>query len=150
MARNEPRVVVEVNRLGPWPVREEILWEACHLVLEEEGVTEGEVSVTLVDDEVIQRLNREYLGEGPTDVIAFTLHEAGDPVLGDVYIGADQAGRQASELQIPLEEELIRLAIHGTLHLMGHHHPEGEDRFESEMFLRQEELLGRLVQPGAG
>ncbi len=85
---------------------------------------------------------------GPPTFIAFALHSEGDPVLGDVYLGFDQARRQASELGVPVEEELLRLAIHGTLHLLGYRHPEGSDRFESEMFRRQEKLLRRLLDSG--
>ena len=38
-------------------------------------------------------------------------------------------------------EEVLRLAVHGTLHVLGYDHPEGAERAGSEMFTRQEELL---------
>lgn len=69
--------------------------------------------------------------------------DAGGPgLLGDVYIGLPQAARQAREVEISLEEEVARLAIHGTLHVLGHDHPEGEDRSGSPMYELQERLLG--------
>lgn len=107
---------------------------------------EAEMSVTLVDDAEIKRLNREYLGrDSVTDVIAFSL---GGPeqLLGDVYLGADQAQRQAEALGVPLSEELVRLAIHGTLHVLGHDHPTGEDRFTSPMYVLQERLLQEVLE----
>ena len=105
-----------------------------------------EVSLTLLDDEAIAALNRRYLGrEGPTDVLAFSLGEPTAP-LGDVYVGFQQAGRQAAEHGVPLEEELARLAIHGTLHVLGHDHPEGPERTRSAMFRLQERLLGELIR----
>jgi len=140
-----PVIEVQINTVGDWSVPDALLERGCRAVLEEEGVRAGEVSITLLGDEGIQDLNQEYFGrDWPTDVIAFSLQSPGDPVLGDIYVGFEQARRQATELGIPLDEELLRLVIHGTLHLMGHEHPEGEDRFESEMFLKQEKLLASL------
>lgn len=104
-----------------------------------------ELSVTLLDDDGIRALNRDYLGhDRPTDVIAFALGGA-DPLVGDVYLGVEQARRQADELGIPVEEELLRLTIHGTLHVLGHDHPEGEERDQSPMFALQERILGALL-----
>jgi probable rRNA maturation factor len=100
-----------------------------------------------MDDQAIQAMNAEYFRKDrPTDVIAFALHGPGEPVLGDVYLGYEQAARQAEELDVPLPEELMRLVIHGTLHVVGYRHPEGEDRFEAEMYQKQEALLGDLLR----
>jgi probable rRNA maturation factor len=97
------------------------------------------------------RLNREYLGhEGPTDVISFPLEDPGDRVVGDIYIGVDQAARQAEDLGVTAREETVRLALHGLLHVLGWDHPEDGGREESEMFRRQEELVGRWGDGGAG
>lgn len=111
----------------------------------------AEISLTLLGDEEIAALNRQYLGrEGSTDVLAFSLGEPDAP-LGDVYVGFEQAGRQAAEHRVPLDEELARLAIHGTLHVLGHDHPDGPDRVDSPMFRLQERLLGELLgRPGTG
>ena len=70
--------------------------------------------------------------------------------MGDIYLGFEQAKRQASELDVPLYEELLRLVIHGTLHVLGHEHSEGANRVQSEMFLKQEELLRSVLEPGSG
>ena len=149
MATEIPGMDVLVNNVGSWPVQEEWLSFACQAVLSAEGIREGEVSITLLDDDGIQGLNQEYFGkDGPTDVIAFALHSPGEPVLGDVYLGYEQARRQALELDIRLDEELLRLTIHGTLHVLGHQHPEGEERFESPMYLMQEELLREILESG--
>ena len=65
--------------------------------------------------------------------------------MGDVYVGADQALRQAGEYGVPVAEELVRLTIHGTLHVLGHDHPEGPERVGSPMFRLQESLVGQLM-----
>jgi probable rRNA maturation factor len=89
-------------------------------------------------------MNREWKGrDAPTDVLAFPLHEPGQPPLGDVYLGFDRAAAQAAELGEPRERELARLAIHGTLHVLGWDHPE-EGRESTEMWAHQERILKGL------
>jgi rRNA maturation RNase YbeY len=126
------------------------LVHAVSLVLRSEGVAEAELSVTFLEDAEIRGLNRSYLGhDRPTDVITFPLHDEGQPVLADLYIGADQAERQAAEWDVPLDEELVRLVVHGTLHALGHDHPEGGDRERSPFFERQEGLVRAIMAGGA-
>ncbi len=110
-----------------------------------ERTVEGEIGVSFVSEEVIRELNRRYLGRTEsTDVIAFQLGEA-EELLGDIYIAPEVAARTAVELGIPEEEELVRLLVHGVLHVLGHDHPDGEDRYGSAMFRLQEELVERLT-----
>lgn len=132
---------------------EGLLARAVLRVLESEGVPAAEISVALLDDAGIRRLNREHLDrDRTTDVLAFPLWEKDDApvvgapvVVGDIYVGLERAELQAKSEGVPLPEELVRLAIHGTLHVLGWDHPEGEaDREESAMFRRQEELV-RMV-----
>jgi rRNA maturation RNase YbeY len=93
----------------------------------------------------MRELNRRYLGKDvPTDVIAFALGEGGD-LVGDVYVGVEQARRQAEELGLAVEEELARLVIHGVLHVLGHDHPEGPERLRSHMFFLQERVLREVL-----
>jgi probable rRNA maturation factor len=151
MAAKSPEIEVLVNNVGSWPAPEHQLAGGCRAVLDAEGIRDGEISITLLDDEGILGLNQEYFGrDRPTDVLAFALHAPGEPVLGDVYLGFEQAQRQASEFEVLLDEELLRLVIHGTLHVLGYQHPEGEDRFDSEMFLKQEDLLRSVLETGTG
>lgn len=121
--------------------------------LEARGVERAEISLALVDDDAIRELNRTHLGhDRPTDVIAFGLWSPGDPVVvGDVYLGLDQARRQADEEGVDAAEELLRLAIHGTLHVTGMDHPEAAaDRPDSEMYRLQERLVAELRGDGGG
>jgi probable rRNA maturation factor len=135
---------VTVN-VGGADIAAESLRRAVLHTATEEGRTTGAVSVTLLDDAAIRDLNRRYLDrDRPTDVIAFSLGD-GDALLGDVYVGLDQARRQAADEGVPLEEELVRLAVHGTLHVLGHDHPDGEGRLSSPMFMLQERLVRELT-----
>jgi probable rRNA maturation factor len=114
--------------------------------LADAGVEDAEISVTLLDDDGITRLNRAYLDrDGVTDVIAFSLGEAHGSVLGDVYIGAEQAARQATDAGQDWDTELVRLVIHGVLHVLGHEHPEGPERLHSSMFATQERLVSEVL-----
>jgi len=150
MPTDPPSPEIQLHCTGSWSVPLDLLEAGCRAVLVREGIRQGEVSVTLMGDDGIRKLNLEFLRKDcPTDVLAFALHDPGEPILGDVYIGFHQAQRQAQEWEVPLEEELLRLVIHGTLHLTGHDHPEGEERFQSPMFRLQEEILARLLPAGS-
>ena len=121
-------------------------------VLRAEKVRDAMLSVTVVTNRRIAALNREHLGHpGPTDVISFGFRrETPDaPVVGDIYIAADVAREAARTHRIPVREELARLVVHGTLHVLGYDHPEGEERLASRMWKRQESLLARLASRGA-
>lgn len=121
-----------------------VVERAARAALEDRGVADAELSLALLDDAAMAAMNRQWKGrEEPTDVLAFALHDAGEPPLGDVYIGWEQALRQArDEGEAPLRE-LARLAIHGTLHVLGWDHPE-EGRERSEMWEHQERILEGL------
>ena len=116
-----------------------------------EKVLKGEqryaaLSVTFVGPTRIQTLNREHLGhDRPTDVISFALTGPDGELVGDVYICGAVAAKQAKALRVPLKEELVRLVVHGTLHVLGYDHPEGEGRTRSAMWKRQERYVKGLV-----
>jgi probable rRNA maturation factor len=118
-------------------------------VLRAERVPSALLSVTFVDRAEIARLNREHLGHrGPTDVISFGLSSLpGAPVVGDVYIAPEVARENARRHGAGVREEIARLVVHGTLHVLGYEHPEDETRTSSKMWRRQEQLLSRLLAP---
>lgn len=122
------------------------LARAVRTVLRREGVRDGEFSITLLDDPGIADYNRRFLShDSVTDVIAFALYEAPEAPVGDVYIGYDQALRQAAAAGVTEDEELVRLTVHGVLHVLGHDHPAGEERMEGGMWQLQEELVREVM-----
>jgi probable rRNA maturation factor len=117
---------------------------ACTIV----GVTHAQISITWLADAEIAQMNREYLGhDGPTDVISFHLYDvaAGEVPIGDIYIGYEQAARQAASFGSTLDDELVRLAVHGTLHVLGFDHPDGDARMNSEMWGLQEAIVEEVL-----
>jgi len=139
MSDGGARVLVDVGDFADAPAS--LVEKAALGALAAEGRQDVEVSIALLPDVGMRELNRRYLGEDrPTDVIAFTLGE-GDDVVGDVYVGLEQARRQAEELGLPVQQELARLVIHGVLHVLGHDHPESSERDRSAMFRLQERIL---------
>lgn len=102
----------------------------------------AEISVTFLGRRRMRQLNAAHLGrDRDTDVIAFALPQSRERVAGDVYISRFAAARAAHTLGVPLREELLRLVIHGTLHVLGWNHPEGPSRMRSPMWRRQERYL---------
>ncbi len=87
---------------------------------------EAEVCIGLVGDTRMRRLNRTYRNQDrTTDVLAFAYREAQtgvSPLLGDVVISVPAARRQAKARSHSLDEEVLRLLIHGVLHLVGYDH----------------------------
>lgn len=114
------------------------------------GPEEAEVSLTLVDNERIHALNRDYRGvDRPTDVLSFALqeetedepdvYEFEDDMLGDIIISVERAREQAQEYGHSFEREVVYLAVHGTLHLLGFDHEDAQDK--NEMRHKEEEVM---------
>lgn len=108
-----------------------------------------ELSILFVDEEAMTRLHIEWMDEpGPTDVLSFPMdeltpgteeHPAPEGLLGDVVICPSVAARQAAEAGHSAAEEMLLLAVHSILHLLGYDHAEEEER--RVMFDLQRRLL---------
>ena len=139
-------------------------------LLEAAGEPSSSLSLTLVNDATIRRLNREHRGKDKaTDVLSFPIHAShewvpesstgappsvaarpprtksvGSPeiLLGDVVISIETARRQASDYDASLQDELYRLLIHGILHVMGHDHERVRER---RVMVAAERRLARAI-----
>ncbi|OWR29485.1 rRNA maturation RNase YbeY [Saccharibacillus sp. O23] len=130
-----------------------------------EGVTEGEVALTFVDDEEIHRLNKEFRNiDRPTDVLSFAMRESAgdepeityeieegedaefgpelDEMLGDIIISVPRAIAQSEDYGHSVEREIGFLFVHGFLHLLGYDHQTPED--EAVMMGKQEAALQQI------
>lgn len=119
-----------------------LLSKIAHRALEVLGLNKSELSIVLVSDAQIKRLNKLYRNKDkPTDVLSFPIGEKvnGWLILGDIVISVDTARRQAQELGYSLEEELKRLLVHGLVHLLGYDHELGGE--EEKKFFELEEFV---------
>jgi probable rRNA maturation factor len=114
---------------------------------------EHEISILFVGDQGIRDLNRQFRDiDRPTDVLSFPqLSEDGPELpgslaLGDVAISLETARNQSREHSLSLEEELMLLLIHGTLHLRGYDHEVSEQ--EEERMRKKTRELFEMVYPG--
>ena len=118
------------------------------------GFTDSELSVTIVGDRTIRRLNREYRGiDRPTNVLSFSMTEGDFPglnpqLLGDVVISSDTVVREAHEEGISFSEKLGFLLVHGILHLAGYDHERSGEDEARRMERKQRELLSLLKRQG--
>ena len=90
------------------------------MIVRDAGCSEVTLSIAVVDDSTIHRLNREFLDhDEPTDVISFVLEREGERLDGEVIASAETAIAAAREIGWPAADELLLYVIHGTLHLVG-------------------------------
>lgn len=113
-------------------------------VLDGEGVGAAALSITFLTTAKMRGLSYRTLRRNQaTDVLAFPLTHLG-VVAGDIYICPAVATRSAVQEGVPLREELLRLVVHGTLHVLGHDHPEGAARIDAPMWRAQERYVREL------
>lgn len=132
------------------PVSRTRVGQAVRAVLRAEQVGDAMISIAFVRRAAIRRMNRKHLRrDRVTDVISFAFRRTARnaPIVGDVYIAPEVARRSAQLNRVSTREEIIRLVVHGTLHVLGHDHPETEARTRSPMWRKQERLVARLAGP---
>ena len=119
------------------------LRRAVRMVLKDAGILDAEVSLAVVDDPTIHRLNREYLNHDyPTDVLSFVLDQSAHKLAGEVIVSADTARSAAPAYGWSPEDELLLYVIHGALHLVGHDDASRADR--AQMRRRESLYLARF------
>ncbi len=137
--------------------KEEVNYKLIENVISEalkyEGVSDNtEISVTIVDNEEIRKINNKYRNiDRATDVLSFPLidfdnedlpNDGSKIYLGDIIISIERAKEQANEYGHSLDREVGFLTAHSMLHLLGYDHMVPEE--EKVMFAKQEEILSNL------
>jgi rRNA maturation RNase YbeY len=98
------------------------------------------VSVNFIDSSEISIMNSKYLNHHrSTDIITFNYSGNNDELDGELFISVEDAGNNARSYGVKLKEELVRLVIHGFLHLLGFDDKKSSDR--KKMMILQENLL---------
>jgi len=136
-----------------YAVRHSALISLVEQILSLIDESRAELSISLVGDARIRRLNRDFRQKDrPTDVLAFPIREAVMPtgirgptgMLGDVVVSVPTAVRQARQAARSVHDELAALFVHGVLHLCGYDH-ERNVREAARMFKRERTILQRLA-----
>jgi len=132
-----------IKNLQKEKVNLRLLRKAISWTLREKlGDCQKEVSMVLVDNARIKELNKRFRGvKRATDVLAFSLGGefiSTKNLLGEVIISVEQAQIQAEQRGHCLEDELVLLAIHGILHLLGYN---DEDEKEREVMEKEERKI---------
>ena len=143
----QPRHEVRVASAGRTrPVAPAAIRRAVRLVLARERAGPSMVTITQLSSQRMRALNRRTFGhDRTTDVIAFGMRHVGR-LIGDVYICPAVAERSAHAHGVPPAHELMRLAVHGALHVLGYDHPAGPvARVRSAMWQRQERYVAALT-----
>jgi len=113
-------------------------------IIMDENKIPGDLFFIFTYDESIREINKEFLEHDYfTDVISFGYSE-GDIVNGEVYISIETVQRNAVEYKVRKDDEIMRIIIHGLLHLCGYKDSGIAER--KEMFLKQEELLEKFKE----
>ncbi|MHB2034255.1 MAG: rRNA maturation RNase YbeY [Gemmatimonadaceae bacterium] len=142
-------VAVDAVRLG---VPRALVVRAATAALRSQRAGRAVLSITFESDRRMAAHNRRHLGRrGTTDVIAFGFEPVGPaaPRVGDIYIAPETARRSARVRGLAARDEMVRLVVHGTLHVLGFDHPEDESRVASPMWQLQERLVKRMMRAGA-
>jgi len=130
-------------------ITKKFIKEAVSLILKNLNLDNVEISISLVDDETMRNLNREWRGKDKTtDVLSFPMEDefgiSKYRLLGDVIISLPFAEKQAKEIGYTIEEEIIRLLTHGILHLLGYDHETSEEDAKI-MFDLQDKIFEKVV-----
>lgn len=90
-------------------------------VIRTEGKELAEINYVFCSDSFLAQLNIQYLQHNTfTDIITFNTAEGSDSIGGDIYISVDRVKENADEFNVPFDQELHRVIIHGVLHLLGY------------------------------
>ena len=108
-------------------------------VIAEENMKPGDLLFIFTSDKIVRDINKRFLKHDyNTDVISFD-YSSGTIVNGEIYISIDAVRRNAMNFRVTLSEELLRVMIHGVLHLCGYR--DGNKNTRDIMFERQERRL---------
>lgn len=103
------------------PFESEHLIKVIHLLQQKESCRFEQIELVFVDDETIRTINRKYLNHDfITDIITFPFHDEGEMIEGTLYCCSPQILRQAGDFQETFDNEILRVVIHGLLHLIGY------------------------------
>lgn len=118
---------------------------AIEMIADDHQINHAEISIAIVDDPTIRRLNKQYLNHDyETDVISFVLdwNEHDGKLAGQLIVSTDTAAELALDVGGTMQEELLLYVIHGMLHLVGY--DDKQTAAAAEMRLTEQKYLAKF------
>ena len=99
------------------------------MLMLDEGIEDALVNVIITNDSKLNELKIKYFSENVfTDVIAFNYNESNENLVGDIFISLDRVEENSLKYSDSLDSELMRVLIHGALHLIGYEDNDEENK----------------------
>ena len=125
--------MIEINNLTAVSADDKFLRKICQKVLEKENKKDIELSIALVGQGRMRKLNKKYRKKNKvTDVLSFQYNNS-----GEIAVCLREVKKNAKKTNIIFEEELARVLLHGLLHLLGYDHE--KSKIEAEKMREKEE-----------
>lgn len=141
--------MIEVNNLTDFKIDENLLKKVSKTVLKKELVGKNELSIALVNSDRIKEINYNYRKkEKATDVLSFDSVKSipgilQEEFLGEIIICPEEVRKNSEKAKVSFQKELIKVLIHGILHLLGFSHEDSEVKAK-KMREKEKTYLTRL------
>lgn len=128
--------MIDFNYESEFTLDNELLYsDWLSRVIVSENKNEGEINYIFCDDDYLHNINVEYLNHDTlTDIISFD-YSLGNELNGDIFISIERVHDNALDFNVPFDEELKRVMVHGVLHYCGYKDKTDTD----ELLMRQKE-----------
>ena len=143
--------MIEINNLSRCVLNKKTFSTVAKKVLLGENRTRENISLAFVNTREIKKLNKKFRKKNkPTDVLSFDLKESlgsaqdGKKYLGEIIICPEIVRANAKKYGVPIKKEMLKVFIHGILHLCGYDH-EGSEKKTQEMEKKQEKYLSKSL-----
>jgi len=134
--------MIEINNFTDFSVDKKTFSTVAKKVLSGENKEREDVSVAIVGKEEIKNLNKKFRKKNkPTDVLSFLLNEK--QYLGEIIICPEVVKENAEKYKVSVKSEMLKVFVHGILHLLGYDHEKSEVEAE-EMEKKQEKYLSKV------
>jgi probable rRNA maturation factor len=117
------------NGISPQIANKQKLKTFLDLIFEEENIKSENVSYVFCTDNYLLELNQKYLNHNTlTDILTFMISNEEKPVIAEIYISIERVKENSLHFEIDYSEELLRVMIHGILHLCGYYDHKAQDK----------------------
>jgi rRNA maturation RNase YbeY len=90
-------------------------------LFKKEQVNLNRLNYIFCSDKYLLKINQQYLGHDTlTDIITFPLSQIGEPIIAEIYVSIERIKENAKTYKVSYQNELLRVMIHGALHLSGY------------------------------